>query len=208
MKRYAAYDPPEYQNWTADPALVQACRECITANPEREAVIRGLTREQQLLGLYAGLLRNRLHDVMLKRWVKSGVISKAWLGVGEEATHHRPRARAAAQRAGPRRGGAHDPQLGRLPRDGHAGGRHLPQLPGHGRRPVHGPRPARGRAGARRAAAHQPRGRRGAGDRGDRALASSSAARTAWGSPGRATDRPRRPRSTRGSTSPRCRSCR
>jgi TPP-dependent pyruvate/acetoin dehydrogenase alpha subunit len=85
MKRYAAYDPPEYQNWTADPALVQACRECITANPERDAVVRALSREQRL-DLYTGLLRNRLHDVMLKRWVKNGVISKAWLGVGEEAT--------------------------------------------------------------------------------------------------------------------------
>lgn len=85
MKRYAAYDPPEYQNWSADPALVQACRDCIAANPERDAVVRGLSREQRL-ELYEGLLRNRLHDVMLKRWVKNGIISKAWLGVGEEAT--------------------------------------------------------------------------------------------------------------------------
>jgi len=85
MKRFAAYDPPEYHNWSADPALVKACRACITANPAREEVVRGLA-EEQLLDLYAGLLRNRLHDIMLKRWVKSGVISKAWLGVGEEAT--------------------------------------------------------------------------------------------------------------------------
>ncbi len=27
-----------------------------------------------------------MHDIMLKRWVKQGVISKAWLGTGEEAT--------------------------------------------------------------------------------------------------------------------------
>jgi pyruvate dehydrogenase E1 component alpha subunit/2-oxoisovalerate dehydrogenase E1 component alpha subunit len=85
MKRFAAYDPPEYHNWSADPALVKACRERITANPRRDEVVRGLG-EEQLLDLYAGLLRNRLHDIMLKRWVKSGVISKAWLGVGEEAT--------------------------------------------------------------------------------------------------------------------------
>ena len=85
MKRYPAYDPPEYHGWTADPALVKECRECITANPEREEVVRGLG-EEQLLDVYAGLLRNRLHEIMLKRWVKSGVISKAWLGVGEEAT--------------------------------------------------------------------------------------------------------------------------
>jgi pyruvate dehydrogenase E1 component alpha subunit/2-oxoisovalerate dehydrogenase E1 component alpha subunit len=100
MKRYAAYDPPEYQNWTADPTLVQACRDCITANPEREAVIQGLSREQRL-DLYAGLLRNRLHDVMLKRWVKNGVISKAWLGVGEEATTIGPV--HALRRSGPDR---------------------------------------------------------------------------------------------------------
>ena len=38
------------------------------------------------LRLYAGLLRARLHDIQLHRWVKGGVISKAWLGTGEEAT--------------------------------------------------------------------------------------------------------------------------
>src|SRR4029077_8901567 len=27
----------------------------------------------------------RLHDIQLKRWVRTGVISKAWLGTGEEA---------------------------------------------------------------------------------------------------------------------------
>ena len=31
------------------------------------------------------LLRTRLHDIGLKRWVRTGVISKAWLGTGEEA---------------------------------------------------------------------------------------------------------------------------
>jgi TPP-dependent pyruvate/acetoin dehydrogenase alpha subunit len=30
-------------------------------------------------------VRNRLHDITLKRWVRQGVISKAWLGTGEEA---------------------------------------------------------------------------------------------------------------------------
>jgi TPP-dependent pyruvate/acetoin dehydrogenase alpha subunit len=39
-----------------------------------------------LIAIYEGLIRNRLHDVALKRWVKQGVISKAWLGTGEEAT--------------------------------------------------------------------------------------------------------------------------
>jgi TPP-dependent pyruvate/acetoin dehydrogenase alpha subunit len=84
MKRFAAYDPPEYVNWTADPELLGEFRDRVVADPERAAVIRDLD-EPQLLALYEGLLRNRLHDVALKRWVKSGVISKAWLGTGEEA---------------------------------------------------------------------------------------------------------------------------
>jgi TPP-dependent pyruvate/acetoin dehydrogenase alpha subunit len=37
------------------------------------------------LDLYRGMLRARLHDITLKRWVMQGVISKAWLGTGEEA---------------------------------------------------------------------------------------------------------------------------
>lgn len=84
MKRFAAYDPPEYQNWTAAPEQLRAYRERIDGSHERAEVIRSLSQEQ-LLDIYAGLLRNRLHDVALKRWVKNGVISKAWLGVGEEA---------------------------------------------------------------------------------------------------------------------------
>jgi TPP-dependent pyruvate/acetoin dehydrogenase alpha subunit len=39
----------------------------------------------QLLDLYAGMVRNRLHDLTLKRWVRQGILSKAWLGTGEEA---------------------------------------------------------------------------------------------------------------------------
>ncbi|MET0399117.1 MAG: thiamine pyrophosphate-dependent enzyme [Longimicrobiaceae bacterium] len=84
MKRFAAYDPPEYASWTADPGVVREFRERVDADPERARVIRDLS-EDRLLELYAGLVRNRLHDVALKRWVKSGTISKAWLGTGEEA---------------------------------------------------------------------------------------------------------------------------
>ncbi|HSU15968.1 thiamine pyrophosphate-dependent enzyme [Longimicrobium sp.] len=84
MKRFAAYDPPEYLDWTADPELLRQYRERIDADPERRAAIRALSQDG-LLAIYAGLLRNRLHDVALKRWVKNGVISKAWLGTGEEA---------------------------------------------------------------------------------------------------------------------------
>ncbi|HEX2204926.1 MAG TPA: thiamine pyrophosphate-dependent dehydrogenase E1 component subunit alpha [Longimicrobium sp.] len=85
MKRYSAYDPPEYVDWTPDPALVREYRERVDAAPARRAAIRALS-EARLLEIYAGLLRNRLHDIALKRWVKNGVISKAWLGVGEEAS--------------------------------------------------------------------------------------------------------------------------
>jgi TPP-dependent pyruvate/acetoin dehydrogenase alpha subunit len=85
MKRFAAFDPPEYLNWTPDPVHVAAYAETIGRVPDRQAVVAALTVEQ-LLALYAGLVRNRLHDVALKRWVQTGVISKAWLGTGEEAT--------------------------------------------------------------------------------------------------------------------------
>ena len=46
----------------------------------------GRSLEDDLLSLYRDLLRTRLHDIGLKRWVRTGVISKAWLGTGEEAT--------------------------------------------------------------------------------------------------------------------------
>jgi pyruvate dehydrogenase E1 component alpha subunit/2-oxoisovalerate dehydrogenase E1 component alpha subunit len=84
MKRFPAYDPPEYVDWQADPQALAAYRERIDADPARRDAIRSLG-EDELLAIYAGLLRNRLHDVALKRWVKGGVISKAWLGTGEEA---------------------------------------------------------------------------------------------------------------------------
>lgn len=84
MKRFAAYDPPEYLDWRPEPELLHDYRARIDVDPERAAAIRALD-EAALLDLYAGLLRNRLHDVALKRWVKGGVISKAWLGTGEEA---------------------------------------------------------------------------------------------------------------------------
>jgi TPP-dependent pyruvate/acetoin dehydrogenase alpha subunit len=85
MKRFPAFDPPEYVNWQPDPALVRAYRHTIEQHPERAALVAGLSRDGKR-GLYAGLVRTRLHDVTLKRWVRTGVISKAWLGTGEEAT--------------------------------------------------------------------------------------------------------------------------
>jgi TPP-dependent pyruvate/acetoin dehydrogenase alpha subunit len=85
MKRFPAYDPPEYVHWQADPELVREFAETCERDPDRKAVVDGLGAEQRL-GLYRGMLRTRLHDVMLQRWVKQGVISKAWLATGEEAT--------------------------------------------------------------------------------------------------------------------------
>jgi TPP-dependent pyruvate/acetoin dehydrogenase alpha subunit len=84
MKRYPAFDPPEYVNWTADPALVAEFAATAERDPARRAIVEALG-QKRLLALYAGMLRNRLHDVALKRWVRQGVISKAWLGTGEEA---------------------------------------------------------------------------------------------------------------------------
>jgi TPP-dependent pyruvate/acetoin dehydrogenase alpha subunit len=84
LKRFPAYDPPEYVNWTPDPRLVAAFEETLHADTERWGVVEALD-ETALLALYAGLVRTRLQDVTLKRWVRTGVISKAWLGTGEEA---------------------------------------------------------------------------------------------------------------------------
>ncbi len=85
MKRFPAFDPPEYAAWQPDPAVVEEFAATLDRDPERQAVIRRLDRQTKL-ALYAGMLRTRLHDIMLKRWVRQGVISKAWLGTGEEAT--------------------------------------------------------------------------------------------------------------------------
>ncbi len=84
MKRYAAFDPPEYQDWSPDPELAAAYRAAVHDDPERAAVVTALDQDA-LLALYRDLLRTRLHDIGLKRWVRTGVISKAWLGTGEEA---------------------------------------------------------------------------------------------------------------------------
>ncbi|HIC21929.1 MAG: hypothetical protein COB10_01460 [Planctomycetota bacterium] len=83
MKRYKAYDPPEYQQWQPDPEVMatylQRIEEQDLATSVKDLGAEGLQR------LYQGLIRARLHDITLKRWVMTGVISKAWLGCGEEA---------------------------------------------------------------------------------------------------------------------------
>jgi TPP-dependent pyruvate/acetoin dehydrogenase alpha subunit len=71
--------------WAPDPALLAAYRATARRDPERHARIAALD-ETALLDLYAGLVRTRLQDITLKRWVMTGVLSKAWLGTGEEAT--------------------------------------------------------------------------------------------------------------------------
>ena len=76
MRRYPAFDPPEYANWAPDPEAMSAFARGVPAKIPNEGI---------LLRLYEGMLRNRLHDIALKRWVRQGVISKAWLGTGEEA---------------------------------------------------------------------------------------------------------------------------
>ncbi|MFO7588387.1 MAG: thiamine pyrophosphate-dependent dehydrogenase E1 component subunit alpha [Gemmatimonadota bacterium] len=84
MRRYPAYDPPEYLEWSADAGLLAEYRARLEADPGRAAVVAALG-PSRLVDLYRGLLRFRLHDIALQRWVKQGVISKAWLGTGEEA---------------------------------------------------------------------------------------------------------------------------
>ena len=85
MKRFPAFDPPEYVDWTAEPELLRAFRRTIEGDDQRGAIVSRLGLDAKL-DLYAGLVRARLHDIQLKRWVRTGVISKAWLGTGEEAT--------------------------------------------------------------------------------------------------------------------------
>jgi TPP-dependent pyruvate/acetoin dehydrogenase alpha subunit len=84
MIRYPAFDPPEYLDWKPDAEVLDEFARTNESDSARNTIVRSLG-PTQLLGLYDGLVRNRLHDIALKRWVKQGVISKAWLGTGEEA---------------------------------------------------------------------------------------------------------------------------
>ncbi len=84
MRRYPPFDPPEYVAFRPDPEVMQAYGETIRRDPARRRLIERLGADE-LLRLYAGMVRFRLHDVALKRWVRQGIISKAWLGTGEEA---------------------------------------------------------------------------------------------------------------------------
>lgn len=84
MKRYPMFDPPEYVDWKPTSGVMETYRLAIERDPQRAKIIAELS-QKQLLDLYAGMLRFRLHDITLRRWVKQGILSKAWLGTGEEA---------------------------------------------------------------------------------------------------------------------------
>jgi 2-oxoisovalerate dehydrogenase E1 component len=84
VKRYPMFDPPEYVNWKPDPGVIQEFEETLSRDPQRARIVSELT-EKQLIDLYVGLVRFRLHDITLRRWVKQGILAKAWLGTGEEA---------------------------------------------------------------------------------------------------------------------------
>src|SRR2546427_630292 len=56
-----------------------------TTSPETCTFIPSALDREQLIAMYAGMLRFRLHDITLSRWVRQGILSKAWLGTGEEA---------------------------------------------------------------------------------------------------------------------------
>ncbi|HLH30408.1 MAG TPA: thiamine pyrophosphate-dependent dehydrogenase E1 component subunit alpha, partial [Terriglobia bacterium] len=84
MKRFPMYDPPEYVNWEPVPAVIEEYERTLNRDSDRARIISEL-RENQLLDMYSGMLRFRLHDITLRRWVKQGILAKAWLGTGEEA---------------------------------------------------------------------------------------------------------------------------
>lgn len=84
MKRYPAFDPPEYVGWAADPTIQEQFEDTIKRDHQRRKIISNLS-QTQFLDMYAGLLRFRLHDITLRRWVKQGILAKAWVGTGEEA---------------------------------------------------------------------------------------------------------------------------
>src|SRR5712692_5870770 len=84
MRRYPPFDPPEYVAFRPDSEVMTAFRATLRRDPARRRIVARMA-PSDLLALYEGMVRFRLHDITLKRWVRQGVISKAWLGTGEEA---------------------------------------------------------------------------------------------------------------------------
>ena len=58
MKRYPAFDPPEYVSWSSDPELAERYRRDLESDPDRARELQGLD-EGGLLTLYRDLLRTR-----------------------------------------------------------------------------------------------------------------------------------------------------
>jgi pyruvate dehydrogenase E1 component alpha subunit len=84
VKRYPAFDPPEYLEWVPTPALLTEYYQRLALDRSEVDFLEGLPAPW-FTGVYRDLLRTRLLDIGLRRWVKQGIISKAWLGTGEEA---------------------------------------------------------------------------------------------------------------------------
>jgi TPP-dependent pyruvate/acetoin dehydrogenase alpha subunit len=63
---------------------VKAYGDTLDRHPARRRIVDALN-QGQLIDMYRRLVRARLHDITLQRWVRLGTISKAWLGTGEEA---------------------------------------------------------------------------------------------------------------------------
>ena len=82
--RSPPYDPPEYVSWQPSAAVRAEWEATLAASKPRRHLVDALGAAQHL-NLFMGMLRTRLTDTWLKRWVMQGVISKAWLGTGEEA---------------------------------------------------------------------------------------------------------------------------
>jgi TPP-dependent pyruvate/acetoin dehydrogenase alpha subunit len=83
--RSPTFDPPEYVDWKPTTSVIEEWEATLAASKPRRALVDALTPADHLK-MFAGLLRTRLMDTWFKRWVRQGVISKAWLGTGEEAT--------------------------------------------------------------------------------------------------------------------------
>ncbi|HIA27690.1 MAG TPA: hypothetical protein EYN79_06155, partial [Planctomycetes bacterium] len=70
MKRYRAFDPPEYIDWLPDEEVMADWKGHFADDPRFASALEELGRDG-LERLYRGLLRARLHDIALKRWVRT-----------------------------------------------------------------------------------------------------------------------------------------
>jgi hypothetical protein len=95
MKRYPAFDPPEYVSWSADPALLQEFGKTIGGDPARRDVIATLPREAFLL-LYERLLLARLQDIAVAVG-SAGRDLEGLVGDRGRGFHSRPRLRPGSR---------------------------------------------------------------------------------------------------------------